>query len=100
LAGVPPANSEGITLTRTDEDHRAGTEGAGWRPVEAILDIGGMTCGACVARIERKLNALDGVTARVNLTTERAVVTMPPGMAVDDLVDQVESIGFSAAVRQ
>ncbi len=96
LAGVPPANSEGITLTRTDEDHRAGTEGAGWRPVEAILDIGGMTCGACVARIERKLNALDGVTARVNLTTERAVVTMPPGMAVDDLVDQVESIGFSA----
>ena len=46
---------------------------------EISLSIGGMTCGACVARIEKKLNALDGVEARVNLASERARVRMPPG---------------------
>jgi Cu+-exporting ATPase len=60
------------------------------------LAIGGMTCGACAARIERKLNALDGVHAQVNVATERATVTMPPGIMMEELVAQVESIGFTA----
>jgi cation-transporting P-type ATPase A/B/Cu+-exporting ATPase len=95
---VTAATSEGITLARTDpgpESPRSGELSS-----ETTLVIGGMTCGACVARIERRLNALDGVSARVNLTTERAVVTTPPGMAVDEIIGQVEAIGFTAAPAQ
>jgi len=39
------------------------------------LAIGGMTCASCAARIEKKLNRLDGVTATVNYATEKASVT-------------------------
>jgi P-type Cu+ transporter len=94
LTGVKPAPLDGITLTRTASD--LGVPGSGEGSTETTLLIGGMTCGACVARIERRLNSLDGVHARVNLTTERAVVTMPPGMTADELVGRVESIGFTA----
>ena len=41
-------------------------------PQTVDLDITGMTCAACAARIERKLNKLDGVTANVNYATEKA----------------------------
>ncbi|HZG92236.1 MAG TPA: heavy metal-associated domain-containing protein, partial [Pseudonocardia sp.] len=41
------------------------------------LVLGGMTCGACANRIERKLNKLDGVRATVNYATEKATVTHP-----------------------
>ncbi len=58
--------------------------------------IGGMTCGACATRIERKLNSLDGVYAQVNLATERAVVAAPAGVTTEQLIDRVESIGFTA----
>ena len=40
--------------------------------VEAELVVGGMTCGSCAARIERRLNRLDGVAATVNYATGRA----------------------------
>lgn len=39
------------------------------------LTIGGMTCASCAARIEKRLNKLDGVTATVNYVTETAQVT-------------------------
>ena len=41
------------------------------------LVVGGMTCSACAARIERRLNRLDGVSATVSYATERAYVTSP-----------------------
>ena len=41
----------------------------------AELAVGGMTCASCAARIEKKLNKLDGVTATVNFATETASVT-------------------------
>ena len=41
------------------------------------LVIGGMTCAACAARVQARLNKVDGVTATVNLSTERAYVTAP-----------------------
>jgi cation transport ATPase len=44
---------------------------------EVELVIGGMTCAACAARVQAKLNKLDGVTASVNLSTERAWVIAP-----------------------
>jgi P-type Cu+ transporter len=62
------------------------------------LDIGGMTCASCAARITKRLNKLDGVDASVNYATEQATVTLPDGLSVDDVVAQVEAIGYTAKV--
>ena len=63
---------------------------------EVELVIGGMTCAACAARVQAKLNKLDGVTASVNLSTERAWVIAPAHVAARDLVDVVEAAGYTA----
>ena len=61
------------------------------------LDVTGMTCAACAARIERKLNKLDGVTANVNYATERARVSVgASGLDVDDVIGAIESVGYGA----
>jgi P-type Cu+ transporter len=60
------------------------------------LDIGGMTCASCAARVEKRLNKLDGVSASVNYATERARVAVPEGVTVKELVAQVEAAGYSA----
>ena len=63
---------------------------------EIRLDLEGMTCASCVARIERKLNKLDGVEASVNLATEQVTVRCDPSVTVDDLVSTVEAAGYHA----
>ncbi|MGK5522627.1 cation transporter, partial [Micromonospora sp. URMC 107] len=60
------------------------------------LLIGGMTCAACAARIEKRLNAIDGVEATVNYATEKAKVLVPPGVAEARVIAAVEEIGFTA----
>jgi len=60
------------------------------------LDLEGMTCASCVARIERKLNKLDGVDASVNFATEQATVHCDQSMSVADLVSAVEAAGYHA----
>ncbi len=60
------------------------------------LVIGGMTCAACAARVQAKLNKVDGVTATVNLATERARVTAPVHVSAQHLVAVVEAAGYSA----
>nr|WP_245773922.1 heavy metal translocating P-type ATPase [Pseudonocardia ammonioxydans] len=55
-----------------------------------------MTCAACVGRVERKLGKLDGVTATVNLATERARVLTPAGTDPRALLDAVEGAGYTA----
>jgi Cu+-exporting ATPase len=62
------------------------------------LAIGGMTCASCAARIEKKLNKLDGVTATVNYATEKAKVSYPTTLTPSDLVTVVEATGYTAAV--
>jgi Cu+-exporting ATPase len=62
------------------------------------LAISGMTCASCAARIEKKLNRLDGVTATVNFATERARVTYPDRMSPRDLVTVVEQAGYTATM--
>jgi P-type Cu+ transporter len=62
------------------------------------LVIGGMTCASCAARVERKLNRLDGVTATVNFATEAARVTFPEALTVGDLITAVERTGYTAAL--
>ncbi|GHC43787.1 heavy metal translocating P-type ATPase [Streptomyces cinnamoneus] len=63
---------------------------------EVELSIGGMTCASCAARIEKKLNRMDGVTATVNFATEKAKVAYGPGTEVADLVATVEKTGYTA----
>ena len=60
------------------------------------LVVGGMTCAACAARVQAKLNKVTGVTASVNLSTERAYVTAPAQLCARDLVDVVEAAGYTA----
>ncbi|MCR2801307.1 heavy metal translocating P-type ATPase [Microbacterium sp. zg-Y818] len=62
------------------------------------LEIGGMTCASCAARIEKKLNRLDGVSATVNYATEKALVTGPAGLAAATLIAEVERTGYTAAL--
>jgi Cu+-exporting ATPase len=61
------------------------------------LDIGGMTCASCAARIERKLNRLDGVSATVNYATEQARVSVPESLTVDDILATVAATGYTAS---
>ncbi len=60
------------------------------------LAIAGMTCASCAARIEKRLNKLDGVTATVNYATEKARVSYADGVAPDELLAVVEKAGYSA----
>ncbi|MGH3940221.1 MAG: heavy metal translocating P-type ATPase [Pseudonocardiaceae bacterium] len=60
------------------------------------LVIGGMTCASCAARIEKKLNRLDGVSASVNYATEKARVSYSDDVAPEDLVAAVQRTGYTA----
>jgi Cu+-exporting ATPase len=69
-------------------------------PSRIELEVGGMTCTSCAARVEKKLNKLDGVVvANVNYATELASVAYDPGQVrVPDLVRTVEAAGYTAAL--
>ncbi|HET9968321.1 MAG TPA: cation transporter, partial [Streptosporangiaceae bacterium] len=64
------------------------------------LVIGGMTCAACAARVQAKLNKVAGVTASVNLSTERAYVSAPPAVSADTLIGVVEATGYTAELAR
>jgi Cu+-exporting ATPase len=73
-------------------------------PARVELAIGGMTCSSCAARVERKLNRLDGVSATVNYATEKATILLgrpesadAQTLTVDDLIRTVHAAGYSAA---
>ena len=70
--------------------------GATTRDVDLV--IGGMTCASCAARIEKKLNKIEGVTAMVNYATEKAHVSIPEGVSPDQLVETVEKTGYTATL--
>ncbi|MGW1642855.1 heavy metal translocating P-type ATPase [Streptomyces lavendulae] len=63
------------------------------------LTVGGMTCAACVSRVEKRLGRIEGVSATVNLATGRARVLHPPGVTAADLVAAVERAGYTAGLH-
>ncbi|MER7823788.1 heavy metal translocating P-type ATPase [Streptomyces sp. NPDC096097] len=66
-------------------------------PITAVeLSIGGMTCASCAARIEKKLNRMDGVEASVNYATEKARVSYTGDVQVADLIATVVKTGYTA----
>lgn len=83
-----------MTSTTTAETPIAPPPSAGTSEVELL--IGGMTCASCAARVEKKLNRMDGVTATVNYATEKAKVTYPGGVQVADLIATVVKTGYTA----
>ncbi|RPE43763.1 Cu+-exporting ATPase [Streptomyces sp. Ag109_O5-1] len=83
-----------MTSTTTAETPIAPPPPAGTSEVELL--IGGMTCASCAARVEKKLNRMDGVTATVNYATEKAKVTYPGGVQVADLIATVVKTGYTA----
>ncbi|MFY0510099.1 heavy metal translocating P-type ATPase [Streptomyces anulatus] len=71
--------------------------GSGADTAAVELAIGGMTCASCAARIEKKLNRMDGVEATVNYATEKAKVTyLGADVSVEDLIATVEATGYTA----
>ncbi len=69
---------------------------------EIALQIEGMTCAACVGHVESALRGVPGVSeASVNLATERATVSITPGIAaLEELVRSVEGAGYGARVHE
>ncbi|MGH3635994.1 MAG: heavy metal translocating P-type ATPase [Mycobacterium sp.] len=58
--------------------------------------MGGMTCASCAARVEKRLNRIEGVSATVNYATEKAKVRYCDGVAPADLVATVAHTGYTA----
>ena len=81
------------TGTRVSQPQTAAAETAG---VQDEFIVGGMTCGACAARIERRLNRLDGVAATVNYATGRAYFTSTGGRDPAELIGVIKSAGYTA----
>lgn len=63
------------------------------------LDVTGMTCGACSARVERTLNKMPGVRASVNFGTRVATVDALPEVADSELCDAIRKAGYDAEPR-
>lgn len=67
------------------------------RPASTVsVAVDGMTCGSCAAKVERHLNGLDGVEARVNFATERATINAPANYDATALLGEIEGLGFTA----
>ncbi|MDQ3616146.1 MAG: heavy metal translocating P-type ATPase [Actinomycetota bacterium] len=62
------------------------------------LAIGGMTCASCAARVEKRLNKLDGVSATVNYATEKAHVEFSDAVTPEELLAAVERAGYTATL--
>jgi P-type Cu+ transporter len=66
--------------------------------VRVELLVTGMTCAACAAKVEGRLNAIENVCATVNIATEKATVAAPPSVRIQLLVEEIERAGYGAEV--
>jgi copper chaperone CopZ len=62
--------------------------------MKKIMDIKGMTCEHCQARVEKVLNAIDGVEAKVELKKNRAVVNLKKDISDQILRNTVTEAGY------
>lgn len=95
MSTTPATDTPAANATSTSGT--TGTPGTAAATVDVELAIGGMTCASCAARIEKKLNRMDGVEATVNYATEKAKVNYAAGhLSVQDLIATVEKTGYTA----
>ncbi|NEE01972.1 copper-translocating P-type ATPase [Phytoactinopolyspora halotolerans] len=85
-------------MTTSMENEAVGATVAAEPAARVELSIGGMTCASCAARIEKKLNKVDGVTASVNFATEKAKVEYAGDLTPEDLIAVVEQVGYQASL--
>ncbi|BBC95914.1 MULTISPECIES: heavy metal translocating P-type ATPase [Streptomyces] len=85
-----------MTSTIAEQAEQADTAITPGTSSEVELLIGGMTCASCAARVEKKLNRMDGVSATVNFATEKAKVSYGTGVEVADLIATVVKTGYTA----
>ena len=91
------STTTGTTTTPTQAPPGAAPASSAQQTRTVDLTVGGMTCASCAARIEKKLNRLDGVSATVNFATEKARVTFPVDrVAPADLIHTIEATGYTA----
>ncbi|MFC7893054.1 heavy metal translocating P-type ATPase [Streptomyces sp. NPDC057381] len=83
-------------MSSTTAETPADATAVGPELAEVELIVGGMTCASCAARVEKKLNRMDGVTATVNYATEKARITHPATTTVADLIATVVRTGYTA----
>ncbi len=62
--------------------------------MKKVISINGMTCGHCQAAVEKALNAIDGVEAKVNLNKKTATVTLAKPVADETLKNAVTEAGY------
>jgi P-type Cu+ transporter len=74
---------------------RNAAQSLGAREIE--LSVQGMTCASCAARIEKKLNKIDDVSASVNYATATARITAPSALPVQALISVIQGAGYDAA---
>jgi P-type Cu+ transporter len=103
LGGLENRSTEDdLTKARPLSDHagpalaKATVTGAGSMAQKIRLDISGMTCASCAARIEKRLNKMPGVEATVNYATEQASIRFDSSVSTDSLIDTVTKIGYGA----
>ncbi|WP_102817874.1 heavy metal translocating P-type ATPase, partial [Burkholderia ubonensis] len=95
VEAVSDAGYRATLRESADTSERHADAAAATAPIE--LEIEGMTCASCVARVEKALAGVPGVTrASVNLATERATVDAAAGVTTAQLVDAVRQAGYQA----
>lgn len=88
-------------VTPNDISDRINKLGYGVQTEKTEFDIHGMTCAACSTRIEKVLNKMEGVTASVNLTTEKGIIEYQPGLVtVDEIIQKIGKLGYEAVLSQ
>ncbi|AQQ52643.1 heavy metal translocating P-type ATPase [Planococcus lenghuensis] len=89
---------------RNVQDFKEKVEKLGYGVVEekAEFDVTGMTCAACAARIEKRLNKMEGVShANVNLALETAVVEYDAAQVkAADMMEVVKKLGYGLVAKQ
>lgn len=83
-------------MTVTSTDGRTAETPSSRRSID--LDIQGMSCASCAARITKKLNKVGGVDATVNYATAKAHALAPAGVSSEDLIAVVENAGYGATI--
>ncbi|WP_080428923.1 heavy metal translocating P-type ATPase [Burkholderia ubonensis] len=95
VEAVSDAGYRATLRESADTSERHADAAAATAPIE--LEIEGMTCASCVARVEKALAGVPGVTrASVNLATEHATVDAAAGVTTAQLVDAVRQVGYQA----
>src|ERR1035437_5694088 len=96
ICGSPGVRFPRATRPAFSQCSRVSPVARGTTRVELV--IGGMSCAACAARVQARLNKTDGVAATVNYATGRARVTAPARVSARELMSVVEAAGYSADV--